>query len=250
MTDATAAVTLSAALMAGVAGSAHCAVMCGGLAGALSMRGGAGTAVLYHVGRLSGYATAGMLFGLFGGSLHTTLNVPLLATTARLAAALLVILAGVRVVFGLNALAWIERLGARFWKLVQPIARQAAGRRSPAGSLMIGLLWGWLPCGLVYSVLLLAALSGNAWRGAGIMLAFGVGTVPAMLAGSMLGGHAGRWLAANGRRRWSGALLLGFGVWLAWAAFPTGQHEGHRLIFSGASVQRTSVCTGLTCKDF
>lgn len=227
MTDIAQTVTLSAALIAGVAGSAHCVLMCGGLAGALSMGDRAAAPVLHHVGRLGGYSMAGALFGLFGASLQSLLNLPLLATTARLAAGLLVILAGVKIVSGINALAWIERLGARFWKLVQPIARQAARNRGPGRSLLLGLLWGWLPCGLVYSMLLLAALSGSSVRGAGVMLAFGLGTLPAMLAGSVLGARMQRWLAMQGRRRLSGAALILFGVWLAWAALPAAEHAGH-----------------------
>ena len=129
MTDATAAITFSAALMAGVAGSAHCVAMCGGLAGALSMRDRGARPGLHHVGRLSGYSLAGALFGSFGAALQSALDLPLIATTARVAAGLLVVLAGLRVLCGLNALAGIERLGARFWKLVQPIASEprAAG---------------------------------------------------------------------------------------------------------------------------
>ncbi len=227
MSDLTGALTLSAALVAGIAGSAHCVVMCGGLVGALSMRHGGAASLPYHVGRLGGYSLAGALFGLFGASLQATLALPLLATTARLAAALLIVLAGVRVLSGVNALAWIERLGARFWKLVQPIARQAASRRGHGRSLLIGFLWGWLPCGLVYSALLLASLSGSTLRGAGVMLAFGLGTLPAMLGSSLVGARASRWLDAHGRRRWSGVLLLAFGIWVGWAALPGGQNEGH-----------------------
>lgn len=234
MTDVTAAVTLSAAFMAGIAGSAHCILMCGGLAGALSMRSRsvapAGTAwrdaSLYHIGRVGGYATAGALFGLFGATLQSAVNLPLLATSARLAAGLLVILVAVRVLFGLNALAGIERLGARFWKLVQPLAKQAASSPGSGRSLLLGLLWGWLPCGLVYSVLLLAALTGSAARGAGIMLAFGLGTMPAMLTSSACAARLSDWTRRRATRQLGGALLLIFGVWMAWAAIPT-EHRHH-----------------------
>lgn len=238
MTDVTAAVTLSAAFMAGIAGSAHCVLMCGGLAGALGMRSrtiaaGCGNAwrdaSLYHVGRLGGYATAGALFALFGATLQSALNLPMLATAARLAAALLMILAAVRILSGLNALAWIERLGARFWRLVQPLVRRAATRRAPGRSLLIGLLWGWLPCGLVYSVLLLAALSGSTARGAGIMLAFGLGTLPAMLTSSALAAGLRAWTRRQGARQLSGALLLVFGLWMAASAIPAG-HPHHDLV--------------------
>lgn len=228
MNDVAGTLTFSAALLAGIAGSAHCLVMCGGLSGALSMRGARADAWVYHAGRLGGYTTAGAVFGLFGASLSSAVNLPMLSTIARVAAGLLVILVAVRVLFGLNALTWVERLGAWFWKLLRPLATHAVGNRSPARSLLLGLLWGWLPCGLVYSILLLAALSGEALRGAGIMIAFGIGTLPAMLTGSMLGAQMNRWLGVRQGRRLSGAVLLLFGLWLAWAALPLqSQHAGH-----------------------
>ena len=236
MSDATGAIALSAAFLAGIAGSAHCLVMCGGLSGALSMRSRANThssrgawreASLQHAGRLGGYATAGALFGLFGASLQSLVDLPMLATIARVAAGMLVILIAVRVLFGLNALPWIESLGARFWKLVQPLAKHAVGSRGPARNLLLGLLWGWLPCGLVYSVLLLAALGGDALRGAGVMLAFGAGTLPAMMIGSVAATHLTRAIAARGGRQLSGAILLLFGLWLAWAALPSRSHAHH-----------------------
>ena len=227
MTDAASTITLSAALLAGIAGSAHCLVMCGGLSGALSMRGRRSDAWLYHAGRLSGYTTAGAVFGLFGASLQAAVNLPMLAALARVAAGVLVILIAVRVLFGFNALPWVERLGARFWRLVQPLARQAANSPRRARSLLLGLLWGWLPCGLVYSVLLLAALSGDAVRGAGTMLAFGIGTLPVMLTASVLSARFSRGLATRGGKRLSGAILFVFGVWLAWAGLPSQPHATH-----------------------
>jgi uncharacterized protein len=236
MSDPVGTIALSAAFLAGIAGSAHCLVMCGGISGALSMRsrafmhsprGAWRESSLYHAGRLGGYATAGALFGLFGASLQSLVDLPLLATIARLAAGSLLVLVAVRVLSGLNVLSWIERLGARFWKLLQPLAKQAVGSRSPARSLVLGLLWGWLPCGLVYSMLLFAALSGNAVRGAGVMLAFGAGTLPAMLIASVAAAHLSRAVAVRGGRQLSGAILLVFGLWLAWAALPFENHSHH-----------------------
>src|SRR5262245_20456281 len=180
MIDATSIVTLSAALTAGFAGSSHCVVMCGGLAGALGMRtratNNSASAVLrdvslYHVGRLSGYASAGALFGAFGEAMQSGLNLPTLSMTFRIAAGVLLVLVALKLATGLNPTAWLERVGARFWKLLQPLARRSIERRTTAHSLMLGLLWGWLPCGLVYSTLLYAALSGSAVGGSTIMLA-------------------------------------------------------------------------------
>ena len=234
MSDASAVISLSAALVAGAAGSVHCVAMCGGLAGALSLRTSHGNwrrttrdCGLHHLGRLSGYAAAGALFGSLGVLLQSILNLPLLIVAIRVAAALLLVLVAVRILVGWNTLAALERLGGRFWRLLQPLMRHAVGARSEAGNLLLGFLWGWLPCGLVYSMLLFAALSGDSLRGAAIMLAFGIGTLPAMLGTSVLASQASQLTRWRGTRRAIGALLLVFGVWLGWAALASTEHLGH-----------------------
>lgn len=250
MPEASSAISLSAALIAGVAGSAHCFLMCGGLAGALGMRrpatagggiGGLADTAMYHVGRIGGYATVGAIFGGFGATIGSVLDLPRLAMIARVAAGFLLVLVGLRVLLGWNALAWIERLGARFWTRVQPAARRLAGSRAASRNLLLGLMWGWIPCGLAYSMLLFAALSGSALRGAGTMLAFGIGTLPAMLASSFSASRLTHQLRQSGMRRLSGALLLIFGVWLAWIAIPSSHHANH-----GNHLGATSSCCQLT----
>lgn len=230
MTDTATAISLSAALIAGAAGSAHCLVMCGGLAGALGMRtrdpkhlrsAALRDAWMYHCGRLLSYATIGVLVGALGASVQSMLDLPALTTGARIAAALLIILAASKLVFGWNVLAPIERVGARYWKRLQPLARRAMISNSAMRGLLLGLLWGWLPCGLVYSMLVFAALGGDALRGGGIMLAFGLGTLPSMLASSVFAAQLSRFIARRGTRQLSGAMLLIFGIWLAWAALPS-----------------------------
>jgi sulfite exporter TauE/SafE len=231
-------ITGSAALIAGLAGSVHCVAMCGGLAGALGMRRSAcpgswrasiRDAGLHHAGRLAGYSLAGALFGWLGVTLQTVVNLPLLTVITRVAAGILLVLVAARILFGWNTLAGIERLGAHFWRSIRPLAGRAASSRSSAGSFLLGLLWGWLPCGLVYSMLLFAAMSGHAVSGAGIMLAFGLGTLPAMLASSVLSSHIARRLSQPGTRQAIGALLLVFGIWLGVAAVVAGDHAdpGH-----------------------
>lgn len=171
MADGANAITLSAALLAGLAGSVHCVAMCGGVAGALGMRRTSSPgswratvrdAGLHHAGRLIGYATAGAAFGWLGVALQSMLNLPMLTAASRVAAGCLLVLIATRILFGWNTLAVVERVGARFWHSVRPLVGRAASSRSNAGSLLLGLLWGWLPCGLVYSMLLFAALSSDA----------------------------------------------------------------------------------------
>ena len=227
MPDAVNTITLWAALVAGIAGSAHCFTMCGGLASALGMHARATaansqavlrTAFVYQAGRLGGYAFAGALFGLFGATLQQVLDLSRLAIILRVASGVLLILVAARVLFAWNALRWLERFGARIWLKLQPLARRTGGLSGIAQAALLGMLWGWLPCGLVYSMLLFAAFSGDALNGAAIMIAFGAGTLPSMLTGTVLASELHRLLAQRWPRTVSGVLLMTFGAWLAFAA--------------------------------
>jgi uncharacterized protein len=234
MADPTAAITLSAAALAGIAGSGHCFGMCGGLAGALALRtrsqeGSAAAlrrALLHHIGRLGGYALAGAACGFFGASLGAALDLPRLAVFLRVASAVTLMLIALRILFGWNAFVWLERLGARFWRKLQPLARRAGGNDDAGHALLLGLLWGWLPCGLVYSMLLFSILTGEAARGAAVMAAFGLGTLPSMLASSMIFAQLHQHLRRHWPRAITGILLLVFAAWLAWTSLPS-QPGGH-----------------------
>ena len=231
MSNTSAVIGFSAAFVAGAAGSVHCLAMCGGLAGALGMRSRSSPsqalrdAWLYHCGRLGGYGLAGAAFGMLGATLLSTVNLPMLATGARIGAGTLLILAALKILFGWNLLSSIEYAGARYWRALQPLARRALTTSGATRSLIIGVLWGWLPCGLVYSMLAFAAMSADAMRGAGIMVAFGLGTVPAMLTGSAFAAQLGAWVRRRGARQLGGAVLLLFGFWMAWSAIPVPHHH-------------------------
>ncbi len=231
MSNASAVISLSAAFVAGAAGSVHCLAMCGGLAAALGMRSPSSPskalrdAWLYHCGRLGGYGLAGALFALLGATLLATVNLPLLATVARTGAGALLVLAALKILLGWNLLTFIEHAGARYWKALQPIARRALQTSGVTRSLIVGLLWGWLPCGLVYSMLMFAALSGDSAHGAGIMVAFGLGTMPTMLTSSAFAARLGTWVRQRGIRQLGGALLLLFGCWTVWSALPSPHHH-------------------------
>lgn len=231
MSDASAVISLSAAFVAGAAGSVHCLAMCGGLAAALGMRSRSSgskalrDAWLYHCGRLGGYGLAGALFGLLGATLLATVNLPLLATVARTGAGALLVMAALKILLGWNLLTSIEYAGARYWRALQPIAQRALQTSGVTRSLIVGLLWGWLPCGLVYSMLMFAALSGDSAHGAGIMVAFGLGTMPTMLTSSAFAARLGTWVRQRGIRQLGGALLLLFGCWIVWSALPSPHHH-------------------------
>ncbi|HSN70848.1 MAG TPA: sulfite exporter TauE/SafE family protein [Steroidobacteraceae bacterium] len=214
-----------AAILAGLAGSMHCVGMCGGIAGALAMRSGgadgrphAAPVIAHHAGRLISYAIAGGIAGGMGASLAVLFKPEQVGPWLRIAAGVLIVLLGLRLALRWNPLAAVERAGARIWSRLAPAAGRLAGRSGLAPALGLGALWGFLPCGLVYSVLLIAVVSGSAWHGSIVMLAFGLGTLPSMLTSSLVGSRASRFLAGARSRVAASVVLVAFGI--ATAALP------------------------------
>ena len=113
----------------------------------------------------------------------------------------------------------LERLGASVWRRLEPMGRRLLPVRSPAQALGLGFVWAWIPCGLVYSVLIWSVSSGSAVQGALVMLAFGLGTLPTLLGMGMLTGAAARFADQVWMRKLSGVLVLGFGLYALWQVF-------------------------------
>ena len=222
---------LVAAWLTGLAGGGHCIGMCGGIVGALGLRQGAGLRgfgiqLCAHLGRVLGYALAGALAGFLGGALFATALGPSGIAALRIAAALLVAVIGLQLLLGRPLLVSFEKLGARFWRRVAPGFRGLLPPRDPLHALLAGALWGWLPCGLVYTELSVAAASGGGLQGALVMSAFGAGTSVSLSAASMLLQTLG---VGKLSRQLSGALLVLFGVWmvLPFLGGPNMQHLTH-----------------------
>lgn len=219
---------LAAAAALGLAGSVHCVAMCGGIAAAVGSRlpgaGGAGTGVLFNLGRVTGYALLGLVVGAVVGTTIGTVNAKPFALALRGLAALLMLVLGLQLLAGRDWLG-IERLGARFWRRLQPLTGSAMGLPGPGRFVVLGALWGFLPCGLVYSALALAAASGSAAGGTLAMLAFGAGTLPSMIATTLAGSAVMRRLSGRNTRVAAGALMVLFGAWTALG--PLAPHGGH-----------------------
>lgn len=236
MTDTADAISLSAAFVAGIAGSAHCFAMCGSLAGAFGMRaraiggsasGAFGHALSYHVGRLSGYTIAGAICGVLGATLQAVLDLARIGSWLRIASGVLLLLIALRMLSPWNPLRWLETLGAKFWRSLQPLTQKTGTLDGRAQAIALGFLWGWLPCGLVYSMLLFAALSGNALHGGAILLAFGLGTLPSMLTSTVLASQVQQLLRNRWPRFASGILLMLLGAWMIWISLPAAGHVHH-----------------------
>jgi uncharacterized protein len=209
---------LGALFLTGILGGVHCAGMCGGIVAALSGQVSSRARqwplhLAYSAGRLASYAVAGAVAGT-AGSLGLLLDSALPVQLVLYVLANLFLVALGLYLAGLwNAVASLERFGSGLWRRLQPLARPLLPANTVRRAFPLGVLWGWLPCGLVYSVLALALLSGGALNGASIMLAFGLGTVPNLVAAGLLYRRFGSFVAARPLRIVSGALVLSFGVY-------------------------------------
>lgn len=201
---------VTAAFLAGFLGSAHCLGMCAGISGLFAVNANVATlrqqlpmAVVYNFGRVLTYVLLGVIVSSFGAALIG--SKPALARPILLVTGAIIILIGLQVAFNWRLLSPIERMGGVLWQKIAPIANHLVPVTNLPRALGLGLLWGWLPCGLVYSVLLIAATSSTPVGGAATMLAFGIGTMPAMV---MTGVGAAK-LSAITRRR---GTRLGLGL--------------------------------------
>jgi len=207
---------LGSALILGLLGGGHCLGMCGGLMGALTLaippeqRGRRLRLLLaYNVGRILSYACAGLLLGLAGWAVASSPA----ALALRVLAALLLIAMGLYLAGWWSGLTRIEALGRGLWRHIQPVASRLLPVSSLPRALLLGALWGWLPCGLVYSTLLWAASQGNAGYSAALMLAFGLGTWPVLLATGLAAEQVNSLLRRRSVRMAGGLLVILFGVW-------------------------------------
>lgn len=202
-------------LVAGLASGLHCAGMCGGIA--------AGFSVLqkqelwkrqlaFNLGRLTTYAAAGAAAGAVGAGAYSAAALPA-QTALYVLASLVLVLAGVHLAGFGNSLRNFEKLGMPLWRRVQPLAMHLLAARALPQAYAAGLAWGWLPCGLVYAALAAAALAGGPSQGAVAMLAFGVGTLPWLLAAGIATARLRGWIRLRPVRLAGGGILIGSGAW-------------------------------------
>lgn len=219
MSIAIEAPALLTAFFVGLLGSGHCFGMCGGIAaglGSLATVNAAGhaakpqvtAAFLFNVGRILSYALLGLVSSWLLANLGHALDIPQWSMFLRLLTAIMIFLIGLQFLFNLALLGRVEQAGAKLWKLVLPLAIRASNLPGGAGRLMMGLCWGLLPCGLVYSVVLTASAAGSPLSGASVMLAFGLGTLPSMLGMSLAAPTLSAFLSDQWTRKLTGAALI------------------------------------------
>jgi sulfite exporter TauE/SafE len=220
---------LTTAFLAGLLGAGHCFGMCGGIAGGLGAmatgRGAIISALVFNGARVLSYALLGGLAALLAGATGELLSLPAWGRWLRLLTILLIFLVGLRFLFAWRGLAIIEQAGAGLWSRVAPLAQSAVTRPGLSGRALLGLCWGLLPCGLVYTLLLTAASTGRFNDGFLTMLAFGLGTLPALTGMTLWAPALAGVLQDRVFRRLVGLGLVLLATWSALILFGSSSHQ-------------------------
>lgn len=204
----------AAMFAAGLASGVHCVAMCGGIVAAfdsgrvipIRQKTDWHRRLAFNLGRISTYSIAGAAAGLIGAAAYAYGALPA-QQSLQIAASVMLILVGLYLAGAGRLLARLESIGLPLWRRLQPLAARLLPARTPARSYAAGLVWGWLPCAMVYAALAAATFSGSAARGALAMAAFGLGTLPFLLAAGWLAARLRAWRVAVG------GAILAFGTY-------------------------------------
>lgn len=204
----------AALFAAGLASGVHCVAMCGGIVAAFDVRRVIPIReealwrrrIAFNLGRISTYAAAGAAAGTLGGAVYASGVLPA-QETLQIALGAMLVVVGLHLAGGARMLSHVEALGLPLWRRLQPLAARLLPARTAARAYAAGIVWGWLPCAMVYAALGAATFAGGALRGALAMAAFGLGTLPFLLAAGWLAAHLRRW------RLIAGATVFGSGVY-------------------------------------
>ncbi len=179
------------AFIMGLFSSLHCIGMCGSIIGTLtfSLPVKIRTNKLlffkyvlnYNLGRISSYALAGAIMGAISGVFEFSISNGYGHRFLQLLSAIFMLSAGLYIAGWLPRFAYIEKTGAKFWRLIEPFGHKLIPIRTRFHALLFGMIWGWMPCGLVYTALMLATTTGDILKSSLTMLAFGLGTLPAVM---------------------------------------------------------------------
>lgn len=211
------------AFILGLASSTHCLGMCGGIAAAfgLTVQSRTTTARLarlmaYNTGRITTYVLLGVLAGYFASQLAA---ISAMAAVLRVLAGLMLLAMACYIGQWWMGLTVIERWGQAPWRYIQPLSARLLPLQSISAAYVFGLLWGLLPCGLVYSMLVWVAGRGQALESGLLMLAFGLGTLPALVLSGLAAQQFKTAMQSHGWRQGMATLLLIFALWTLYAAF-------------------------------
>ena len=215
--------TYITAFTVGLMGGVHCVGMCGGIVGALSFASKQDESankfalfrllLAYNMGRIFSYTMAGGLMGSIGWLVSVWADIQIMQSLLQLLAGVFMLLMGLYISGWWMGLVKLEKAGAHIWKYIQPLAQKLLPVKDPLHGALLGVLWGWLPCGLVYSVLVWSVSAGSFQQGALLMLSFGLGTLPNLLAMGLFANQLKQFVQKQAVRNMAGGLVILFALW-------------------------------------
>jgi sulfite exporter TauE/SafE len=222
---------LISVFLMGFLGGVHCLGMCGGVVAMLTasldpeVKSNPKKVALFHLnynlGRVLSYVLMGAIFGLLGALLTQSLQMDVIDKSLRIFSGVLMIMVGLYIAGWSSGIQILEKIGAKFWAILQPLTKRFLPIRNLKSAFFTGLLWGGIPCGLVYGALSFSIISGSAAQGAMIMLAFGLGTLPSLLLMASLSTQLTRFVQKPMIRKASGLMIVGLGIVALWMPIST-----------------------------
>jgi sulfite exporter TauE/SafE len=210
-------VSLISAFMLGILGSAHCIGMCGGIASSIALtqtRNKSISLLFYNFGRILSYSTAGALLAALDLFMpYAVLQQGMFEVLMRTFAALMLVSMGLYIAQWWKGLVVIERIGHKLWRYISPAASKLLPVQNISQAFSLGVFWGWLPCGLVYSTLIWSSAANNSAQSALLMLFFGLGTMPAMMTTSLLAQQMKKLLSKRISQQISGSVIIIMGLY-------------------------------------
>ncbi len=216
------------AFLIGLLGGVHCVGMCGGIVSAMTMGIANGIQqplskifpyhIAYNSGRILSYTVAGGIMGGVGVMLASFMPVYAAQQFLLGLAGIFMILLGLYLSGWWTLLSRLEKIGSVLWKQLEPLGRTLLPVKHVRQAFLLGLLWGWLPCGLVYSVLIWSVSAGSIEQGSMLMLSFGLGTLPNLLAMGVVAGKLVQFMRQPGMRKLAGLMVMLFGFYTLWSA--------------------------------
>lgn len=213
---------ISVAFFIGILGGGHCIGMCGGIMAALTMSTKADAyikrfflVVSYNVGRILSYLMIAFVFAILINSVENYFALQFM----RILSSVLLIAMGFYLADWWRGLIYLEKGGQYLWRYIQPLGKKLMPVSNFPQALFLGALWGWLPCGLIYSALAFSAAAADVWNSVAIMLAFALGTLPAVMVSGLLAERLLAWINHKKIRSLFAVMIILFGIWTLYSSF-------------------------------
>ena len=235
-------INLIIAFNLGLFSSLHCIGMCGGFISTLMLAAPDNSesgksdkkknlkkSFSYNFGRIFSYSIAGLIMGLFGFALAQLLAQYKIYLALQILASLILIGIALNMLGIFQLSKRLESYGMKLWQYIQPLSKRLLPVDNFIKAFLFGMVWGWLPCGMVYSALLFSLTTGSAMHGMLVMLFFGLGTLPAMVSAGYFVDYINQFRQHKQLRWFTALVLILIAITLPFSMrLMPGDHQGHQ----------------------